>query len=193
MSSKAKKRRRNEERTNDDDADYVDVATSDEPNEEGEDDSISLELEIEEEEEKPKPILTLQYQGFSIYGQCLCVVVEPWPVVRSKVVAPVFANTAAVSVAAPVEKSIRAETPLFLPEENEETTNERHSTVNQSFLDQILKDVDTSDEEDDMGGMLEFSQVLHNAGDSRAGAANDDDDDIDDSILFGDADERREF
>lgn len=185
MSSKTKKRRRNEEKL-DDDADYADVAMDDESNEESNDFNIPIELEIEEEEEKPKPILTLQYQGFSIYGQCLCVVVEPWPVVRSKVVAPVFANNA------PVEKGARAVTPLFLPEENEEPVAERRSNVNQSFLDQILRDVDTSDDEDDVGGMLEFSQVLHNVGGNRAGAANDDDDNEDDSILFGDADERRE-
>lgn len=32
-----------------------------------------------DEEEKPKPIMKLKYQGFSIGGRCLCVIVEPYP------------------------------------------------------------------------------------------------------------------
>lgn len=157
-----------------------------------------IELEIEEEEEKPKPILGLKYQGFSIYGQCLCVVVEPWPVVRSTTVAPLFAKPVSAGRAALRESSARAQTPLFLPEDPEDAETHHHadaprrSTINQSYLNQVLHEVDVSDDEDDMGGMLEFSQVLHNIGGTRAGAVNDDDD-MDGSVLFGDADEFKEL
>ncbi|KAH9482566.1 hypothetical protein JR316_0004666 [Psilocybe cubensis] len=149
-----------------------------------------IELEIEEEEAKPKPVLGLTYQGFSIYGQCLCVVVEPWPVVRSSTVAPVFAKATQSS-----QPIVRAQTPLFLPEEQEDTENHQQpwrSNINQAYLHQVLKEVDPSDNEDDMGGMLEYSQVLKNISGDRAGAVNDDED-IDGSILFGDADEFKEL
>lgn len=153
----------------------------------------SIELEIEEVEEKPKPILGLTYQGFSIYGQCLCVVVEPWPVVRSTTVAPVFAKPASSA-----QPASRAQTPLFLPEDPEDTEihlhaeTPRRSNINQVYLNQVLKEVDVSDDENDMGGMLEYSQVLYSIGGNRAGAVNDDED-MDGSVLFGDADEFREL
>ncbi|EJU06226.1 hypothetical protein DACRYDRAFT_112970 [Dacryopinax primogenitus] len=40
----------------------------------------------EEEENKPKPELQLSYQGFSIFGCALCVIVEPYPPIRYSVV-----------------------------------------------------------------------------------------------------------
>jgi hypothetical protein len=131
----------------------------------------ALELEIEEEE-KPKPILGLTYQGFNIYGHCLCLVVEPWPAIRSTIVPPILDP---------------GQTPLFLPERPAEATQ-----VNQPYLDRILNDGNISDEGEDVGGMMDFSQVLNNIGDARPGAVNDDDH-MDGSILFGDADEFKEL
>ncbi|CAA7259866.1 unnamed protein product [Cyclocybe aegerita] len=165
----------------------------------------SIELQIEEEEEKPKPILTLTYQGFNIYGHCLCVVVEPWPVVRHA-----LATSSVVARKTPFDppprkaiasqagsSSDKGKQPLFLPEDDDEPgppgrTAGQH--VNKAFLDQVfLGVIDISDDEDEeQGGMIEFSHVLHNAGDSRAGAINDDED-MDGSVLFGDADEFREL
>lgn len=142
----------------------------------------TIELEIEDQEEKPKPILGLTYQGFNIYGQCLCIVVEPWPVVRSTT----------------VNQSSTSETPLFLPEEPEveerpKQGEENRSHINQAYLRRVLdQDELASDDEDNLGGMMEFSQVLYNIGDSRAGAINDDED-MDGAILFGDADEVKEL
>ncbi|KAF8076510.1 hypothetical protein FPV67DRAFT_420291 [Lyophyllum atratum] len=165
--------------------------------------SMSLELEIQEEE-KPKPILRLQYQGFSIYGQCLCIVVEPWPPIRfmsraSSVIPAIFREP---SVVPPVSlptlgPSVREKTPLFLPDDyrgrSETPAPFRGQSLppsTSSFLDpRFLED---SDESDDEGGMMQFSQVLNNAGDARAGAA-DDDEDMDTAMFFGDADEIREL
>src|SRR6266568_2668754 len=33
------------------------------------------------DEDLAKPVLSLTYRGFSIYGHCLCIVIEPWPAV----------------------------------------------------------------------------------------------------------------
>jgi len=149
----------------------------------------ALHLEVEAEEEKPKPALSLKYRGFNIYGHCLCVVVEPWPVVRTVTsdVAPIFKSTTGLL------KSNHAPEPLFLADEADtEDIANTGQFINKSYLQQVLSDVEVEGEEEDSGGMLEFSQVLQNIGDSRAGAMNDNDD-MDGSVLFGDADEQREL
>jgi len=199
--TKRKKRKTHQEATHDDEEE--DFAMASEPDDDGTY-GPQLQLDIEEEEEKPKPILGLRYQGFTIYGHCLCVVVEPWPVVRAMTVPPLFSGTARTqkahsgAVVSPGDAGVnaRAQTPLFLPDDSEQQTRPESrnvSHINQPYLHQILNEgLEASDDEDDMGGMLEFSQVLRNIGDSRAGAINDDDD-MDGSILFGDADEIREL
>lgn len=154
---------------------------------------VSLYPEVEEEEEKPKPALSLRYQGFNIYGHCLCIVVEPWPVVRTVTsnVAPIF-----TSAIGPPKNSHPPSEPLFLADEvdEEDSANTSGNTgqyINKSYLEQCLSDAEVDAEEESTGGMIEFSQVLQNIGDS-AGAMNDDDD-MDGSVLFGDADEHREL
>jgi hypothetical protein len=154
----------------------------------------TLHLDVEEEEVKPKPALSLRYRGFNIYGHCLCIVVEPWPVARTATngLAPIFKTTTG-----PPKSSHTPAEPLFLAdEEDAEDSISIHANtgqiINKSYLQQVLSDVEVEPDEEDTGGMLEFSQVLQNIGDSRAGAMNDDDD-IDGSVLFGDADEQREL
>ena len=133
-----------------------------------------IDLEVDSEEEKPKPILNLTYQGFNIYGHCLCVVVEPWPVIRSMTAGLSNRSVTASSLFQPRTSRPRDErSPLFFPEEDDEP-------------------IEISDGDSDSGGMMEFSQVLCSVGDSRAGAANDDED-MDGSVLFGDADEFKEL
>jgi len=146
----------------------------------------AIELEIEEDEEKPKPILGLTYQGFNIYGHCLCLVVEPWPVIRSTTIPPILDPRSKIRT--------QGQTPLFLPEVGHDTAERpaEAAQVNQLYLDRILNDGDVSDEDEETGGMMDLSQVLHNIGDARPGAVNDDDD-MDGSILFGDADEFKEL
>jgi hypothetical protein len=89
--------------------------------------------------------------------------------------------------------------PLFLADDADAEDSDRIPAntgqfINKSYLQQVLSDVEVEAEEEEeyTGGMIEFSQVLQNIGDSRAGAMNDDDD-IDGSVLFGDADEQREL
>jgi hypothetical protein len=157
----------------------------------------SLELEIVEEEEKPKPNLGLTYQGFNIYGQCLCIVVEPWPAARAMPF-PLSLGSPRLASQMTLETQVSTHakahnTPLFLPEEPDEVEIvEARSRVDRAYLDKVLNTIEVSDDEDNMGGMMEFSQVLHNIGDSRAGAINDDDD-MDGSVFFGDADEFKEL
>jgi len=141
----------------------------------------AIDLDVDSEEEKPKPVLNLTYQGFNIYGHCLYVVVEPWPVIRSMTTS--LSNSK--RKAGPAQRTSRPRderSPLFLSEDLEED-DERTSTTEIS---------DRDSDSDGTGGMIEFSQVLHSIGDSRAGAANDDED-MDGSVLFGDADELREL
>jgi len=116
-------------------------------------------------EEKPKPMLSLKYQGFSIYGYCMCLVVEPWPSIRSASVTPSLVPTTDHSPHA----RLQAKVPLFLPDDSE---------------DALL----AFDHDD--GGMMVFSQVLHNVGESRAGAVIDDEE-TEGNMFYGDADERR--
>ncbi|KAG6821610.1 hypothetical protein H0H93_000119 [Arthromyces matolae] len=156
----------------------------------------SLQLE-NDEDEKPKPILQLRYRGFDIYGHCLCVVVEPWPPMRSMSrVTPALNREPSL---APPQSGIhgtsntRGKTPLFLPDDDhggERPPSFRDRRAPTSLLDPgFLEDSDNSDEDD---GMMLFSQVLNNTGDTRAGAVGDDED-MDTDMFFGDADEIKEL
>lgn len=167
--------------------------------------TIHFSLEIEDdEEEKPKPLLHLKYQGFKILGNCLCIVVEPWPAIPAPSRAPSIARstTRAPSIA-PRDFVIasqtfrdRSKTPLFLPDPDE---RDRGGTP---FPDAIhvrplpLYDdglnLDGGMDDVEYGGMMEFSQVIHAAGDVRAGAL-DEDEDMEGAVFFGDADEVREL
>ena len=156
--------------------------------------TIVINLEADpEEEEKPKPVLNLTYQGFNIYGHCLCVVVEPWPVVRSMPTSLSRKKTSVVGAGLQQGTSRHGDdrTPLFLPEDldGDEEHIEMSSPGEQTNTIEIS---DGDSDSDESGGMMEFSQVLRSIGDSRAGAANDDED-MDGSVLFGDADEFKEL
>lgn len=152
---------------------------------------------VEEEDEKPKPVLGLTYQGFNLYGQCLCVVVEPWPIVRVTTTPSMLSGHGTKSQKLPSRTSPVNE-PLFLPEEPEDNApmpaQDSPAQINKAYLDQVLHDGQVADdlveEDDDMGGMMEFSQIIYYSGDLHSGAINDD---ADESILFGDADEIKEL
>jgi hypothetical protein len=165
-----------------------------------------IELVIEEEETKPKPLLQLTYQGFNIFGNCLCVVVEPWPpiqaVPRAPSISPMFSNAARAPNIAPPHfipsgqvKSIERErTPLFLPDPDR-GRSETPAPFNQGrifppvplFSDPIDREKNDIDGE----SLMEFSQALNYAGEQRGGL--EDDDEMDGAVFFGDADETREF
>ena len=168
--------------------------------------SSEIELVVDEEETKPKPLLQLTYQGFNIFGHCLCVVVEPWPpiraVSRAPSIAPMFSNPArAPNIAPPdfiptgqVETMGRERTPLFLPDPDG-GRSETPAPFNQGrmlppvplFNDPIDQGkVDFNDE-----SLMEFSQALNYASEHRQGL--EDDDEMDGAVFFGDADETREF
>ncbi|KAG6873739.1 hypothetical protein C0995_011558 [Termitomyces sp. Mi166 len=167
--------------------------------------ATTIELEIDQEEEKPKPGLQLKYQGFDIFGHCLCVVVEPWPPVasmsRASSVATVLNRELSIVPPRRVlaqEPNVRAKTPLFLPDDYRERSETPALSRDWSKpplpLGSLLdpRFLDDSDDSDEDGGMMLFSQVLNNAGDVRAGAV-DDDEDMDTDMFFGDADEVREL
>jgi hypothetical protein len=160
---------------------------------------MDLEIQEDEEESKPKPILRLKYQGFDIAGRCLCVVVEPWPTIRSASRAPSVAlSTAsrASSIAPPDFMSsdkvaARGRTPLFLPEDDSERGGATSSSLPQAVRKRppVPAFDDSSSEEDDL---MQFSQVLRKTSGYRTGET-DADDELEGAVLFGDADEAREL
>lgn len=161
----------------------------------------TFDLPVDEEEEKPKPGLQLKYKGFSIYGQCLCIVVEPWPAVRSTNLTlqelggiSSQRSTHGQSTQAVSNVASRAKTPLFLAEDNDmdqdEVETREPNPVTHPWDD--LERMDESDTDSEMGAMMAFSQALNLAGDNRPGAA-EDEDEIEGAVLFGDADEARQL
>ncbi|KAF8195772.1 hypothetical protein K438DRAFT_1826492 [Mycena galopus ATCC 62051] len=161
-----------------------------------------IDIDIDEEEEKPKPILNLKYQDFSIYGHCLVIVVEPYPALRAPsraasrapTVAPLFASRAR-SAAPSSAATLRARTPLFLPDDEDRGETPAPFIGQGSRPPVPLFDEDEEDDDgahSDNGGMMAFSQVMNNYGHLPAGAA-DDDDEFDGAVFFGDADEIREL
>ncbi|EKM80144.1 hypothetical protein AGABI1DRAFT_73053 [Agaricus bisporus var. burnettii JB137-S8] len=153
------------------------------------DTDATFNLPIDEEEEKPKPALQLKYKGFNIYGQCLCIIVEPWPTVRITKDPLQELGSVAYQKSRHKEPHIqtstpasRAQTPLFLADDDMGEENSFAQTSNEH----------DSDEDSDRGGMMAFSQALNLAGDNRPGAA-EDEQEMEGAVLFGDADENRQL
>ena len=157
-----------------------------------------IDLEAEEEEMKPKPQLQLSFSGFDIFGRCLCVIVEPWPVIRAPTEpqAPQSSRTAASRAASVVPDlaSGRGQTPLFLPDGDDRGVTPAPTAKADRppvpLFNDLPPDNDVQDEEDE-GGMILFSELLSATGGLRVDA--DDEDGFDGAILFGDADERKEL
>lgn len=158
---------------------------------------IDLSMEGDEEEEKPKPILKLSYQSLNISSHCLCVVVEPWPSQHPTVplqpippVSAVLRSEASIGSGTDEDISLqRGRTPLFLPECDEVTD------LNRARLPVSLFDADFCQADDngyDSNTLMNFSQVLNATGHTTVAFA-EDDDDMEGAVLFGDADEVREF
>lgn len=171
-----------------DDADMDDSGSEDEY---GQSAKHSHQLEVEIEEEKPKPVLRLSYNGFRIYGHCLCIVVEPWPPIET--LPPTVSTksssrgTAPPGFRAPQDLANRDKTPLFLLDEDED--------YRESFGQSVAGEghrLDPLDEISHRGGMLEMSQVLRAVGDFPSGLM-DDDNEVDGEVFFADADETREL
>lgn len=154
-------------------------------------------LDVDEEEPKPKPALQLRYNGFNIFGRCLCIVVEPWPPVRATPAPPSFPQSAfrAASLTPSVvpNAGIREQTPLFLPENDERGRSETPAPTLQNWRPPVPRFSDPPPEDDeDEGELLLFSQVLNATGESRM-EADEEDDFAGADALFGDADETREL
>ena len=165
-------------------------------------------IEVEDDEE-PKPKLSLQvkYQGFHIYGRCLCVVVEPWPPIRSASRAPSLAPPSAMMIRAPsiapsdfIPSGQRAKTPLFLPDFDRETTPTLVSSQQTRILPPVPLFNDPSPEEgydsdldadDDNSGLLRFSQTLSATAETNRMV--EDDDEFEGAVFFADADQAREL
>lgn len=163
-------------------------------------------IEVDDEDDKKdKLALKLKYQGFNIFGRCLCVVVEPWPPIRSATRAPsvmpltneaLRGSTIAPPDFVPSNNNQRARTPLFLPEFDRGRSLTPAPFPRAKTLPPVpLFNDPTSDSDDDGYGsddLMIFSQALNAAGGMHVAAA-DDDDEMDGAVLFGDADEVREF
>jgi hypothetical protein len=155
-------------------------------------------------DEKPKLAVRLKYQGFTIAGRCLCIVVEPWPPMRGVTPAAARAPTPASVPRAPSvtpgPSHARSKTPLFLPDDDDER---RSVTPAPSALagmrvlppvphfdDRQPNDDDGEGEEDE--GMMQLSQILNSTGSVMRGNM-EDDDEFEGAVLFADADEAREL
>ena len=158
-----------------------------------------IDLEAEEEEIKPKPQLQLSFNGFNIFGRCLCVIVEPWPVIRAPTEPQIprssqTANSRAPSIA-PDPASGRGQIPLFLPDDDDGRVTPapppRTDRPPVPLFNDPPSNSDVQEEEDGEGGMMLFSELLSATGGLRMDA--DDEDGFDGAILFGDADERKEL
>jgi len=167
------------------------------------DDSTDMFVEEEEEEEeKPKPLMQLAFRSLTMHDRCLCVVVEPWPPLpasamsRTPSVAPAPQSSRTSSIAPPdfipsIPEREETPMPLFLPD-----FDRRSATPAPVRFGSVFSTLQTMDEDpdplanDDSFGMLEFSQMLNSvAGENTAGV--EEDDEIDGSVLYGDADEMR--
>ncbi len=146
---------------------------------------------VDDEEEKIKPVLKLQYKGFSIYGRCLCVVVEPYPPMRSSTRAPSAApqrpRPRTSSIAPPDYEAAfddRASVPpLFLPDfDKERSTSVTPARTLTRRATSPLFAFGEEEEDEDGFGMMAFSQVLNSvSGEGKGGI--DEDDDIDESVF----------
>lgn len=163
--------------------------------------------DLDEPEEKPKLVMSLRYQGFSIHGRCLCVIVEPYPPIRRNQQRQMSLNP--TGIVAPRAPSIappdfvpsgsgsatqRAKTPLFLPDYDDDSGRR---SVTPAPVSRVRPPVplfndEPEQEDDDNGGMFAFSQILQSVGEHHTGAV-DDDDEMEGMVLFGDADEAREL
>jgi len=158
-----------------------------------------IDLEAEEEEMNPKPQLQLSFNGFNIFGRCLCVIVEPWPVIRAPVESQasqssrIAADSRAPSVV-PDPASARGQTPLFLPDDDDRGITPAPTLRTGRPPVPLFNDPPPNDdvqEEDEEGGMMLFSELLSATGGLRVDA--DDEDGFDGAVLFGDADEQKEL
>ncbi|KAG2156157.1 hypothetical protein DEU56DRAFT_222716 [Suillus clintonianus] len=163
-------------------------------------------MEIDDEDDKKdKLALKLKYQGFNIFGRCLCVVVEPWPPIRSATRAPsvmpltneaLRGSSIAPPDFVPSNNNQRARTPLFLPEFDRGRSQTPAPFPRAKTLPPVplFNDPTPDDDNDGYGSddLMIFSQALNAAGGMHVAAA-DDDDEMDGAVLFGDADEVREF
>ncbi|KAK7061821.1 hypothetical protein R3P38DRAFT_2831750 [Favolaschia claudopus] len=165
-----------------------------------------IDIDIDEDEEKPKPVLTLKYRDFSIYGHCLCIVVEPYPPLpsttraasRAPTIAPLFNNRGASATPSNSNSAatLRARTPLFLPDDDDDRSTPapfigQGTRPPVPLFDEEQQD-DDSDHSDN-GGMMAFSQTMNSYSHLPAGAA-DDGEGLDyGAVFFGDADEVREL
>ncbi|KAH8830495.1 hypothetical protein DL96DRAFT_1593175 [Flagelloscypha sp. PMI_526] len=153
----------------------------------------------DDDEEKPKPNLRLTYQGFPL-SISLCVVVEPWPVVRDRSRAPsVIPRAGSVVLDHEHSRLLREPTPLFLPGDDDDS----RFTPAPGGVKPLVPlfnaeaggwseqpDEEQSDDESS-GGMMALSQVLSLAPFRMDSVGLDEDDGDGDEVLFADADERK--
>lgn len=121
---------------------------------------------------------------------------------REPSIAPIFNAAGRTSSIAPPDFVTRAEaaaagqrakTPLFLPEIDGRDRSVTPAPMRRERPPVPLFDDPQSDhDEDDEDELMLFSQSIRNTGNARAGSV-EVEDDMDGEVMFGDADEAREF
>ena len=162
-------------------------------------------LSIDEEEEKPKPVLQLNFKALRMRDRYVCVVVEPWPALptnetaRASSIVPPSRQLREPSIAPPdfvasVSERDPTPLPLFLPDFDRGRSITPAPVRFPSVFSglQTMGEMQDLIEDDENFGILEFSQALNAVSGDRTGGL-DEDDEMDGSILYGDADEVREI
>ncbi|KAF8640062.1 hypothetical protein AX17_001303 [Amanita inopinata Kibby_2008] len=128
------------------------------------------------QEEKPKPQLQIRFQGFQLYGKCLCVVIEP----LAEEAIPTPNRSPATEVG-------RAKTPLFLPDLDHDVSDPL------SLLAKRIPSFGNQASNNDTGrtraGMVAFSQRLGAMEDYITSLAGNDVEDVSPEALVDDADD----
>jgi len=155
----------------------------------------------EEEEEKPKMELQLSYQGFSIFGRCLCVVVEPYPPLsestlqRPKTPPPVERSILQPRASrAPSEHPrFREETPLFLPEiepSGRDPTPHPANLAESDTRESRVPEESSNDKGSGQTGMMALTQLLQDTAMYRIDSDSDGDEA---GVFLGDAEASRDI
>lgn len=152
-----------------------------------------------DDEVKPKLALRLKYQDFTLFGRCLCVIVEPWPPIHAvptqsatPVAQPSDVQDTGATSSTPRSISY-AKTPLFYPDsEDDDNLSDVSSKHSGSPLatQTIFSNISRGDRFD---GIIQFSQSLNATHPAAIRGNMEEDDEIDGAVFFADADEAREL
>lgn len=128
--------------------------------------------------------MSLQYRGFDLDGIAICIVVEPWPPIRTAINIPTTTTHLPPSLerkqTAPPDRG----TPLFLPDFDHTTITPAHAMKNRDPKSSRIPDANDTHSQ---SSLLRLSQAVNR----QWYPPGEDEGDVDEQLLYGDADEAR--